>query len=238
MKILAMDTSSNRATVALLEDNKLIKEKHINDSKTHSEKLMPLIDEVLKANNVTLNDIDLFACGVGPGSFTGVRIGVSTVKGFVDSTKKPCIPVSSFESLACSALREYFREVDFRSICVLIDAKNDSCYYGTFFKAEDSAFKIVDDSGYASNDEILNKLKEYPFPIIFIGDAANNLKYKILEKYPKSVFAPPQFNDLNAENVGICGYYKQKLHMTGDGDILNPIYLRKSEAERKLDGED
>ena len=84
--------------------DKLIQEKHINDSKTHSEKLMPLIDEILKTNNVTLNDIDLFACGVGPGSFTGVRIGVSTIKAFVDSSNKPCVAVSSFESLACSAL--------------------------------------------------------------------------------------------------------------------------------------
>ena len=237
MKILAIDTSSNIATVALLEDDKLIQEKHINDSKTHSEKLMPLIDEILKANKVTLDDIDLFACGVGPGSFTGVRIGVSTIKAFVDTTNKPCVPVSSFESLACSALREYYRKEDFKEVCILIDAKNDSCYYGSYYRPTEYRFTNVDEFEYLSNDEILSRLKNHQFPIIFIGDGASNLKYKILEKYPKSIFAPEQFNDMNAENVGICAYYKEKNNKAGNSDLLNPIYLRKSEAERKLDGE-
>lgn len=91
MKILSIDTSSKICSVAVLEDTDLIVEKHILDEKTHSQKLMPLIDEVLKSLKLDLSDFDLYACGIGPGSFTGVRIGVSTIKAFCDVTAKPTI---------------------------------------------------------------------------------------------------------------------------------------------------
>lgn len=91
MKILSIETSGKVCGVALAEDDKLIKEKIIEDENTHSVKLMPLLDELLKETNVKISDIDLFACDIGPGSFTGIRIGVSTVKAFLDVTnKKAC----------------------------------------------------------------------------------------------------------------------------------------------------
>ena len=108
MKILSIDTSSKICSVAVLEDDNLITEKHIDDEKTHSQKLMPLIDEVLLSCNLSLYDFDLYTCCIGPGSFTGVRIGVSTIKAFNDVSSIPIASVSSLESLA-------YNTVDFTS---------------------------------------------------------------------------------------------------------------------------
>ena len=100
MKILAIDTSSKVCSVSILEDNNVIIEKHNDDEKTHSQKLIPLIDESFKESNLTLDEIDLLACSQGPGSFTGIRIGISTVKAFADVKHIPIIGVTSLESLA------------------------------------------------------------------------------------------------------------------------------------------
>ncbi len=90
MKILSIDTSSKICSVCLLEDDKIIKEINIDDGNTHSQNLMPLIDEIFKSTNLTLDNIDLLACSKGPGSFTGVRIGISTIKAFADVTNIRC----------------------------------------------------------------------------------------------------------------------------------------------------
>ena len=98
MKILSIDTSSPICAVAILEDNKLIKEISQNNGLTHSEKLMPIIEQILKETNLKLKDIDLLVCDKGPGSFTGIRIGVATVKAFTDSLNIPAIGISSLET--------------------------------------------------------------------------------------------------------------------------------------------
>lgn len=122
MKILALETSSDIASVSLLEDNKLILELKENSPKTHSEALMPLIDRVLKDTENNLSDISLFAVDNGPGSFTGIRIGLSTIKAFCDVENKPCIPVSSLEGLV------YTYQNEESIICSLIDAKHSNVY--------------------------------------------------------------------------------------------------------------
>ena len=100
MKILSLETSGKVCGVALTEDNNLITEEIIKDENTHSVKLMPLIDKVLTKTNTNIKDVDLFACDIGPGSFTGIRIGVSTVKAFIDVTNKKAVGVTSLEILA------------------------------------------------------------------------------------------------------------------------------------------
>ena len=121
MKILAISTSSNTASVALLEDDKCIQELNIINEKTHSEKLMPLIDELFKNNKVTLSDIGLIACDNGPGSFTGIRIGVATVKAMAEAKNIPVVSCSSLEGLA-------YNVTGFDYICSLIDARNNQVY--------------------------------------------------------------------------------------------------------------
>ena len=121
MKILSISTSSNVCSCSILENTKLIKELSISDNNTHSIKLMPQISQLLSQTNLTLNSIDLFACDIGPGSFTGIRIGISTIKAFCDITNKPCIGIPSLTSLIYNLGINGF-------ICSLIDAKNNNAY--------------------------------------------------------------------------------------------------------------
>ena len=113
MKILSIDTASNLCTVAILEDKSCIKEIIVNDARNHSEKIMPVIEQTLQEAGLTLHDIDLIVCDKGPGSFTGIRIGVGTVLAFQDSLNIPCIGISALESLAYNVNQDGF-------ICSLI----------------------------------------------------------------------------------------------------------------------
>ena len=121
MKILSVETSSKICAVALMDNEKIVKEIILEDENTHSVKLMPLVDQLLKDTHTKLTDIDLFACDTGPGSFTGIRIGVSTIKAFMDVTDKKVVGVTSLEILANNVQTEEI-------VCSLIDAKNDNVY--------------------------------------------------------------------------------------------------------------
>ncbi len=246
MKILAITTSSKVCSVALLEDSSVILEKHITDAKTHSQKLMPLIDTILKKQNITINDIDLFTCSVGPGSFTGIRIAVATIKAFSDVTNKPVVPVSSLEGLAYNVNKSYFRD-ETNLVCSLIDAKNDNVYFGLFEKLNDNyttkkrqyQYRPIEDFRTSNINEIIEFLDEHysSTPIIFVGDGSVSHKYNILEKLPKSIFVMHAFNSENSMSIGECAYYKFKQGLYGDSNSITPLYLRKSQAERALEGE-
>ena len=123
MKILSIDTASDLCTVAVLEDENCIKEIIVSDARNHSEKIMPVIEQALHETNLTLKDINLIVCDKGPGSFTGIRIGVGTVLAFQDSLNIPCIGISSLEALAYNVKHDGL-------ICSLIDAKNNNVYLG------------------------------------------------------------------------------------------------------------
>ena len=125
MKILAIDTSSQICTVCICEDTEVLIELNDDNEKTHSQKLMPMIQEAFEKVNLSLDNINLLACSQGPGSFTGVRIGISTAKAFSDAKNIPVIGVSSLEGLAYNLNSNGL-------ICSLIDAKNNNVYYGLF----------------------------------------------------------------------------------------------------------
>lgn len=125
MKILSIDTSSDICSVAILEDDTVINELHIDDIKTHSEKLMPLISNIFEQCHLNLDNIDLIACSKGPGSFTGIRIGLATVKAFADSKNIQAIGISSLDGLAYNIENEGLT-------CSLIDARNNNVYLGLF----------------------------------------------------------------------------------------------------------
>ena len=122
MKILCIDTSSNLCSVAILDNTKLEKKIELNNGLTHSETLMPTIQELLDTCNLTLKNIDLLVCGIGPGSFTGLRIGIATVKAFSDSLNIPCVGITSLEAYAHSVKQDGL-------ICSTIDCKNNNCYF-------------------------------------------------------------------------------------------------------------
>ena len=215
MKILSLSTSSNIATVAISEDDNCIKELNIDIPKTHSETLVPLIDKLLKDTKINLCNINLIACDVGPGSFTGIRIGISTVKAIAQSLNVPVVGVSSLEALAYNVVSES------KNICSLIDARNEQVYCGIFDKDYNSLNDyIADDINNAL--EIVKKYGD----MFFVGDGAI-LHEDLLN-----------FNDFNyenvihAKNIAKCAYSKFKCNNTETADSIIPLYLRKSQAER------
>ena len=130
MKILSIDTSSNICGVSILDDSNLICNLDNDTGRTHSENLMPMIKGALSKSNLTLNEIDLIVCDIGPGSFTGIRIGIATVKAFNDSLNIPCIGISSLEALA------YNINNNSSLVCSILDSKNDNCYFALYERKE------------------------------------------------------------------------------------------------------
>ena len=217
MKILGIDTSSKRCTVCILEDNNVIVELHSDDEKTHSQTLMPLIDEMFKKTDLSLKDIYMLACCVGPGSFTGVRIGISTAKAFADVYNFKTFGVSSLEGLAYNIKEEisllhtssaaktgsspenskdckdYTNQNISLIICSLIDAKNENVYYGLF----DENYNKIEELSTCSIDELIDKLKKLNKPIAFVGDGALAYKEKLEQHLCKSL---NKLSEIDLEN--------------------------------------
>ena len=217
MKILGIDTSSKRCTVCILEDNNMIIELHSDDEKTHSQTLMPLVDEMFKKTDLSLKDIDMLACCVGPGSFTGVRIGISTAKAFADVYNFKTFGVSSLEGLAYNIKEEisllhtssaaetgsspenskdckdYTNQNISLIICSLIDAKNENVYYGLF----DENYNKIEELSTCSIDELIDKLKKLNKPIAFVGDGALAYKEKLEQHLCKSL---NKLSEIDLEN--------------------------------------
>lgn len=236
MKILSIDTSSKICSVAVLEDCNVIIERNIDDGITHSQKLMPMIDDILKELNLNLANFDLFTCSVGPGSFTGVRIGVSTVKAFCDVTNIPVTSVSSLEGLAYNTLSSNIGN-NINTVCSLIDAKNDNVYCG-IFKNENNTFIQLEDLCAKNINQVLDILEKYSSSsILFVGDGAVYHKDLILEHLPNSIFVEDELNKQTSVSIGISGFNKYNKGIYGDSNSLSPLYLRKSQAERALEGE-
>lgn len=223
MKILAIETSGKVCAVALTENDKLIMEKIIEDENTHSVKLMPLINEIFKENNMYLSDIDLFSCDIGPGSFTGIRIGVSTVKAFLDAKNKKAVGVTSLEVLARNIQEDGL-------ICSLIDAKNDNVYYGLFEK-DGKVYKQIEELRFDNIENVLRNLDDKNKKIFFVGNGSIAHKDMIESKLKNAIIInDKETNSLNARNIALVAFEKNKQAV--DSNNLSPIYLRKSNAER------
>lgn len=222
MKILSITTSSPICGVAILEDFLPIKEISLNNGLTHSETLMPIIKQILEETNLQLSDIDLLVCDIGPGSFTGIRIGISTIKAFADSLNIKAIGISSLEALS-------YNKKDCGMTCSFIDAKKDNIYCEIFENANGNPI-IKRIASFENIDKFLFERQKLKLekPLTFVGSGAINYKEKILNYLPNSNFA--SFHDLSAINVGLAGMYHYKNEIFSN---LVPLYLRKSEAEQK-----
>lgn len=244
MKILAIDTSSKICSVAITEDTNKIIELHSDDEKTHSVKLMPMIDEALKTCSLTLDNIDLLSCCVGPGSFTGVRIGIATVKAFSDAKSISTVGISSLEELAYNTL-ETIPSIQLSNtlFCSIIDANNHNVYFGLFRYYNDCLNQITD---FISEDieTVISKINttiatfNNQFSnIMFVGDGT--VVYKnLLENDINNIttlFSSSEQNITNSVSVAKAGYIKYKNGNYGDSDFLSPLYLRKPQAERTLE---
>lgn len=242
MKILAIDTSSKNASVAILENKDTIIELNNNDEKNHSQKLMPMIDEALKKSNLLLDDINLISCCLGPGSFTGVRIGIATAKAFVDSKKIPAVGISSLEALAYSLNKNGL-------ICSLINANNGNVYAGLFeiinnktFISNLSFLSLKNINGEVSLNSLIefiekntNSSTKYS-SIYFTGDGTTLYK-DLLEKliFKKYKIIVCEGCTSTGISIGKIGYTNYKNGNYGDSGFLIPIYLRKSQAELALE---
>ena len=222
MKILSIDTSSKICGIAILEDKKLIKEVLQDNGLTHSETLMPIIKNTLEEINLSLNDMDLIVCDKGPGSFTGIRIGVATTKAFSDSLDIKAIGISSLESLAYNVKSEGV-------ICSLKDEKNDNVYVGVFENIDDK-YILRRNFSTENINSLLEEFKSAQYDITFVGDGATNYKSQILESLPNSIFV--ENNDLSAYNLGLAGLKHFEDNLFDDVLLL---YLRKPQAERMLE---
>ena len=232
MRILAVDTSSKNCSVAIVEvdENKnynIMAFENSDDEKTHSQKLMPIVDKVFKEHNLTLKDMDLLACCVGPGSFTGIRIGIATMKAFADVTNIKTVSVTSLESLS------YNIEED-GIIIPIIDCKNNNVYSAIFSK-ENNTYKQI---GKNISDNIDNAIRLYKANvenknITFVGDGSILYKDLLTSKLSNKLI----FSNKNIQSsisLAKCAYDKYLEGLYGDSNNLSPLYLRKSQAERAL----
>lgn len=240
MKILAVDTSSKNCSVAIVEVdennnfNTIIVENN-DEEKTHSQKLMPIIDDVFKKSNLTLDDINLLVCCLGPGSFTGIRIGIATLKAFADVKNIGAVGVTSLESLAYNVTHSNY-------VVSLLDCKNENVYGGLFGKLKDSYTQLgenVADTIYSTLDNFITLLDDAKAEnVTFVGDGSILYKDLIIRKFSENdnlKTCKLIFSDNNVQSsvsLAICGYIKFLQAKFGDSNNLSPVYLRKSQAER------
>lgn len=237
MKILAVDTSSKICSVCILENceknrnfNVLI-EKHNDDEKTHSQKLMPLIKQCFDELNLILENIDLIACCIGPGSFTGIRIGVSTIKAFADVKHIPVVGITSLESLAYNISTPGY-------IVSLIDAKNNNVYFSLHKLDNLGNYTLFENYLAADITSVIQLLSNYKDSICFVGDGSIVHKNLICENFNNCTFAKQNENIQTSISIAKAGFAKHQLGLSGNSSTLTPIYLKKSQAERVLNGEE
>ncbi len=226
MLIFALDTTSVTASAAIadIENGKAVKYSvfTIKTQLKHSENIMMMIDDVLKLYGAEASDIDLFAITSGPGSFTGVRIGVTTVKGMAFPENKPCVSVSSLEAVA------YNQSTDC-VICPLMDARRNQFYYAMFKWENDSLVRLTDDLA-DSAEEIEKKISAFGRAVI-CGDGSEVFK-SLYCGNAQLFYAKDSVREQNALAVALCGYEKYKRGDVLIPNELNPVYLRPSQAER------
>jgi len=228
MKILALDSSGLVASVAIMTEEDLIGEYTINYKKTHSQTLLPMLDTVVKMVELDLKEIDAIAVAMGPGSFTGLRIGSSTAKGLGLALNKPIIEVPTVDGLAYNfGPTEYV-------ICPLMDAKRNQVYTG-LYEFVDEEFKIIEKQCAIALDDILTKVNTLGRKVIFLGDGVHAYKNQIGEKINVDyIYAPAHLSKQRAGAIGAlaCKYYKEG--KTVSARDHKPEYLRLSQAEREL----
>ena len=228
MLVLSVDSSYSTATCALIKDDKILAEINLNDKKQHSVILMRLIDSILKEYEIDINDIDAFIISRGPGSFTGLRIGMATLKGLAFASKKPLISVSTLDALA-------YNSISFQGIiCPIMDALRDNIYICLYKNENNNLTPLIKEQCLNIN-ELLTILKEQTLPIIFVGDGVAKHKEFLQENIPNSFFAPNHSNFPKASSVGELGIKKINDGVIENIDSINPIYLRKSQAEREYE---
>mgnify|MGYP003308993888 CR=1 FL=1 len=227
MNILMIDTSGPACGVAVMKDGQMICELQLTSGKTHSQRVMPMVDQALAMCEMTTADIDLFGAVVGPGSFTGVRIGVSSVKALAHAAGKPCIGVDALEALAANVTG--FDGV----ICPILDARAQQVY-GAMFQCGMPPVRLMDDEAEKLT-AFLDRVDAMGTEALFLGDGVSALKNAIVERLgEKARFAPAQHLGLRAASAcALAAEYAKDENNLKDCMTLLPLYLRAPQAERE-----
>ncbi|ANW99827.1 tRNA threonylcarbamoyladenosine biosynthesis protein TsaB [Thermoclostridium stercorarium subsp. thermolacticum DSM 2910] len=225
MIILALDTSAQAASVAVVKDGYLTGEITIRNGKTHSQKVIPMIHQLLEMLDYKPEDLDMLAVANGPGSFTGLRIGVVTIKAMAYALNLPVVEVSTLMALA------YTVSAPDGLVCPVMDARNRQVYTGLYKIGNESVSVLMEDTGIAI-EELVSKLRAYDMPIHFVGDAVSLYEDYILDQGIKARFAPDNIFTHRAAAVAYLAWLMQKDGKVTDAFHVVPNYLRKSQAER------
>ena len=221
MKILAMDTSSVNATVAVGDENKILGEYTVAGERAHSQIIMPMLEDLLSRCGISLKDIDVFVVALGPGSFTGLRIGLAAMKTFASTLDKKIIGISSLDEVAAN-----FTMSD-KYICPIFDARRSDVYNAVYKDNE----KITHDR-ICHIDTVLNEMADKE--VIFAGDAVGKYKEKILgASNPNWKIAPLHLSTQSASSLIYAAQKRIQNEAYDNADNLLPIYIRPSQAERE-----
>lgn len=225
MKILSIDSSAKSASAALTDGKHLISECFVNTALTHSRTLMPMIDNMLKQSDTDFSEIDAFCVSAGPGSFTGIRIGVAAIKGLALSNNKPCAGVSTLEAMAYNFTDEN---------CIVCSAMDARCsqVYNAIFRCENGVVSRLCEDRALPISELLKELESYNETVYFAGDGAE-ICFKAYENKPENI-------KLSSENrrfqraYGVALAANEHSKSFQDSALLAPVYLRLPQAEREL----
>ncbi|MCR5655297.1 MAG: tRNA (adenosine(37)-N6)-threonylcarbamoyltransferase complex dimerization subunit type 1 TsaB [Lachnospiraceae bacterium] len=234
MKLLALDSSGNVASVAVTEDDRLIGEYTVDHGKTHSQTLLPMLDEVKKMIELDLSSVDAIAIAAGPGSFTGLRIGSATAKGLAEALNKPIVEVPTVEALA-------FNMYGYDGlICPIMDARRNQVYAGLYRFEEDpdteEGYRMltVKEQFVGDFGELLAEIEAMQTKVVFLGDAVALHKETIKDTlHVPFGFAPANCNRQHAACVAALGRHLLLQGKSVAAGEHKPIYLRLSQAERE-----
>jgi len=226
LKILAFETSAKAASVALMEEGKLLGEAYQNTGLTHSQTLMVMAEDLLKACNLTVKDVEAVAVAAGPGSFTGVRIGVAAAKGFAWGGELPCYGVSTLEAMArnLGVYQGY--------VVPAMDARRSQVYTAVFHAQKGELCRIEEDMAI-SLEELKGKIKNLEESVFLVGDGAVLCYNTLLEEVPGLVLPPEHRMHQRAAGVALAAQAMRDAGDPGNGAELTPNYLRLSQAERE-----
>ena len=231
MRILAIDSSGLVASVAVVEDgavdDQVIAEYTVNYKKTHSQTLLPMLDEIVKMTELDLHTVDAIAVAGGPGSFTGLRIGSATAKGLGLALEKPLIHIPTLEGLACNLCG--IADV----VCPIMDARRQQTYTG-LYDFTDGRMNTILPQCVVMIEEIVDKINELGRRVIFLGDGVDVFRDYINEHVKVDYdFAPAMCNKQRASAVACLGQVLYEQGRAENAADHKPEYLRLSQAERE-----
>lgn len=228
MNILAIDSSGLVASIAILRDDTLAGEYTFNHKKTHSQTLLPMLDEVVKMLEFDINSVDAIAVAAGPGSFTGLRIGSATAKGLGLALNKPIISVSTLEGLAYNLYHVK------GLICPIMDARRNQVYTAIYRFDADEMIEVLEPSAI-SIDELKEKLSTIEEDVTFVGDGIPVFQEQLKESLgDRCYFAPPHLARQRAGAIACLGGRYMREGKIESAREHKPVYLRLSQAEREL----